>query len=87
MFRPIAVCLLVLSLALVVAPAEAKDEETTPEETEEMQYKPKRNFSDALKVGDEGPLFSLKALHGDDVFDLADYHGEKPVVLFFGSYT
>jgi hypothetical protein len=29
----------------------------------------------------------LKALRGDDVFDLADYRGKKPVILFFGSYT
>jgi len=80
MIRRICFGLTALSVALVAAPTRA-------EEDAEMKFKPKRNFSDALQVGDKAPHFSLKALHGDDVFDLADYRGEKPVVLFFGSYT
>ncbi len=43
--------------------------------------------SEALKVGDEAPVFKLKSLDGESEFDLADYRGKKPVVLIFGSYT
>ena len=92
MFRSTSFGLLALSMALLAAPTGADENpkigsEEKSKESAEMKYKPRRNFSDALQVGDEAPQFSLKALHGDDVFNLADYRGEKPVVLFFGSYT
>ena len=41
----------------------------------------------ALKVGDEAPTFKLKSLDGESETDLAEFKGEKPVVLIFGSYT
>lgn len=41
----------------------------------------------ALKVGDEAPVFTLKSLDGESETSLADFQGEKPVVLIFGSYT
>jgi hypothetical protein len=40
-----------------------------------------------LKVGDMAPVFKLASLDGKDSTDLAQFRGEKPVVLFFGSYT
>ncbi len=58
-----------------------------PAEEDSRDMKKKRNFSEALKVGDEAPLFTLKALHGEETFELGNYQDEKPVVLFFGSYT
>ena len=81
-----------LSMVFLVAFSGAAQNPKTGSEEEsaentEMKYKPRRNYADALQVGDKAPQFSLKALHGDDVFNLADYRGEKPVVLFFGSYT
>ncbi len=42
----------------------------------------------APKVGDVGPRFALKMLDDDSKkVELASYRGNKPVVLFFGSYT
>ncbi len=42
----------------------------------------------APKVGDVAPLFVLKMLENQSkTVELADFRDEKPVVLFFGSYT
>ena len=38
-----------------------------------------------LRSGDQAPNFKLKTLDGAQEFDLADFN--KPVVLFFGSYS
>ena len=46
-----------------------------------------RRQDNAPKVGDSAPTFSLKSHDGKSETTLADYKGEKPVVLFFGSYT
>ncbi len=45
------------------------------------------NQADSLTVGEMAPTFALKSLDGDSETDLASFQGEKPVVLFFGSYT
>ena len=78
MIRLLPMFLILLMIASIAGPASAG------EEPQDMRKK--RSFSDALKVGDEAPPFSLKALHGDETFELGS-RGEKPVVLFFGSYT
>ena len=36
----------------------------------------------ALQVGDQAPTFALPATTAETI-GLADYHGKKPVVLFF----
>ena len=41
----------------------------------------------APKVGDVAPAFTLKSLDGKSETDLASFKGQKPVLLFFGSYT
>ena len=41
----------------------------------------------ALKIGQYAPTFDLKSLDGKDTFGLKGFRGEKPVILFFGSYT
>ncbi len=42
----------------------------------------------APKAGDEAPPFTLKMLNdATKQVELASFRGEKPVVLFFGSYT
>lgn len=43
--------------------------------------------SDGLQVGEMAPTFVLQSLDGDSETDLASFQGDKPVVLFFGSYT
>lgn len=40
-----------------------------------------------LQVGDPAPDFSLKTLDGADHVSLSSFHGKRPVVLVFGSYT
>ncbi len=40
-----------------------------------------------LKLGEFAPTFDLLTLDGDSVFRLKAHRGNKPVVLFFGSYT
>lgn len=48
----------------------------------------------SLKVGQLAPLFQLHPLDSktaerktDQVFSLKTFHGKKPVLLIFGSYT
>ncbi len=42
----------------------------------------------APKVGDAAPLFTLKMLNDESKkVELAGFFGDRPVVLFFGSYT
>lgn len=42
----------------------------------------------ALKVGDTAPLFTLKRLDDQSqTVNLASSRGDRPVVLYFGSYT
>ena len=40
-----------------------------------------------LQVGDVAPTFTLKSLDGKSETNLAIYRDQKPVILFFGSYT
>jgi len=51
------------------------------------QKRSHRKPDNAPKVGEIAPLFVLKSLDGKSETDLATFRGEKPVVLFFGSYT
>ena len=41
----------------------------------------------APKVGDIAPVFTLKSLDGESETDISTFQGDRPVVLFFGSYT
>ena len=41
----------------------------------------------APKITEPAPMFKLASLDGKRNVDLADYRGDKPVLLFFGSYT
>ena len=47
----------------------------------------KQGKDNAPKVGDTAPTFTLQAHDGKSETSLASFKGEKPVVLFFGSYT
>ena len=39
------------------------------------------------KVGEIAPPFKLKSLDGKSETELVNFTGQRPVVLFFGSYT
>ncbi|MCP4247060.1 MAG: hypothetical protein GY778_08415 [bacterium] len=41
----------------------------------------------APKAGDSAPMMTLKALGDGPAVNLESLHGNKPVLLFFGSYT
>ena len=46
-----------------------------------------KNRPAGLKVSEPAPMFKLASLDGKRTVDLASYGGDKPVLLFFGSYT
>jgi hypothetical protein len=46
-----------------------------------------RPTDNGLRVGDQAPDFKLKALDGQEEFELGSFAGKKPVLLIFGSYT
>ncbi len=41
----------------------------------------------APKAGDVAPDFELRDVNGENPVRLADFQGQKPVALIFGSYT
>ena len=41
----------------------------------------------APQLGDVAYLFKLKTVEGDKEVDLASLKGDRPVTIFFGSYT
>lgn len=58
------------------------------QEKQKRQEREKRRANTPnLEVGEMAPTFVLKSLDGESETDLASFRGEKPVVLFFGSYT
>ena len=76
---------LVLALASSAALAQ---EEGKPDRDRRAHMREMMSRDDgAPKVGEQAPTFKLKSLDGKQSFDLAEFKGSKPVVLFFGSYT
>lgn len=41
----------------------------------------------APQVGEVAPNFVLKSIDGSQETELSSFHGKRPVVLIFGSYT
>ncbi len=42
---------------------------------------------DALRVGQLAPTFVLQSFDGKETYHLAAMRDQRPVILFFGSYT
>jgi len=40
-----------------------------------------------LIIGEKAPLFALKSLDGKSETDVSSFRGQRPIILFFGSYT
>lgn len=59
----------------------------TDAEAQRRGRRGKQKDENALTVGEMAPDFTLKSLDGDTQTELASFRGEKPVILFFGSYT
>ena len=41
----------------------------------------------APQAGESAPMMTLKALGDGPAVNLESFHGKKPILLFFGSYT
>jgi len=64
------------------------EKSTTSESDIPKSESPGRRANDgAPNVGEIAPTFILKSLDGKSETDLESFRGQKPVVLFFGSYT
>jgi len=46
-----------------------------------------RGNRNPLSVGDAAPDFTLETLDHENEITLSSFHGDRPVVLLFGSYT
>jgi hypothetical protein len=46
-----------------------------------------RGNRNPLKVGDAAPDFTLETVDHENEITLSSFHGDRPVVLLFGSYT
>ena len=46
-----------------------------------------RQLDDAPRVGQLAPTFVLRSFDGRETYHLAHMRDQRPVILFFGSYT
>ena len=73
-------CILISAMSSA-GPSSRADSGDSPSSPEKSRRKK------APKVGDPAPLFRLPSLGSETEVDLHDIVGNKPIVLFFGSYT
>ncbi len=88
--RSVGVLYLAATLAapITITGCASKEERMRKMMRKKMGEMPEEYKNDgAPQVGDAAPLFKLKTLKGDQTVDLASFANDKPVVLFFGSYT
>ncbi len=78
---------LVLAMASGTAMAQEKDKTKNEDRPRPSRRGRMRGEDTAPKVGQAAPSIKLKSLDGKQKFNLAEFKGAKPVVLFFGSYT
>jgi len=76
------------SIATFLAvPALGQQRPNSRPDRSQRQEQRQRLEEGALKVGQLAPTFDLKSLDGKTSFSLAEFRDERPVILFFGSYT
>jgi hypothetical protein len=68
-------------------PTVLSDITTTIRTKRELGPVMRRLDKSAPKPGDMAPDFTLSDATGENPVTLSQYRGERPVVLFFGSYT
>lgn len=82
-----------LLLAVMAGQASAQDDDDRGERrrrgrgSREGMHERMSRDDGAPKVGEWAPVFKAKSLDGKRETDLASFRGQRPVVLFFGSYT
>lgn len=85
--RRIAVLTLLGALAgSALAQDQVPPRQPTPEQMRQMQERMARGDK-APKVGQLAPTFTLSSLDGKVTYDLTAHRDQRPVILFFGSYT
>ncbi len=86
---------LVLSAGTDAVQAQGEKQESAGEEKNQGRQGRRRGGrrgrqsrpDDAPKAGDLAPVFTLESYDGKSETSIEAFHGDKPVVLFFGSYT
>ncbi|MBL1217796.1 MAG: hypothetical protein D8M59_09905 [Planctomycetes bacterium] len=74
--------------ATVVAVAAATPAGACPSQSRPRQMQQRQQQrAQAPRVGDEAPMFTLKSIDGKSETDTRSFRGQRPLVLFFGSYT
>ncbi len=81
-----AAALLVLAAPGAAQEKSAADFQLSPEQLEHIAEN-NAGRAEPLNVGDVAPDFELPSLDGTDSTRLAGFRDERPVILFFGSYT
>lgn len=77
-----------LALPILITGCTSKEEKMRAEMRRKIGEIPEKYRNDgAPQVGDTALLFKLKTVEGDRTVDLASFVNDRPVVLFFGSYT
>ncbi len=74
-------------VTFLAAPSLAQERSGSRPDRSQRQQQRQRLEEGALKVGQMAPTFELKSLDGKTSFSLSEYRDERPVILFFGSYT
>ena len=79
--------LAVFAGAMVAEPLQQRGARQQRRQQQQQARRQQRQDPYALKVGQMAPKFALSSLDGKSSFTLEELRGDKPVVLFFGSYT
>jgi len=77
---------IILTIILLhILPVEIAFSQTRAERAKQRNNRDKDDG--APKAGEMAPIFTVKSLDGTSEFALENFRQQKPVILFFGSYT
>lgn len=80
-------------LRLMLEPPEKKDDKKSDDEPSPLIFLKGfatgelGSYHEGPALGDKAPEFTLRSQDGNEEFRLSQFHGKKPVVLIFGSFT
>jgi len=83
--RLIGLMMVVCVIAGAASTACAQDEDRDEDDRRRRMERQEKRAS--LKVGQMAPRFRLASPDGASTFDLGSFRDQRPVILFFGSYT
>jgi len=76
-----------LSIALLTTAVTAQPSPTSAQRKTPTERKQRRKEKQILFVGDLAPTFTLSSIDGKEKTNTDDFRGQRPLILFFGSYT